>query len=124
MKTNGGYNWQAAQMGGTPGAVAVHVGLTANITDPAVTDTTLTGEITTAGLTRKAGGYAHTTSATSYTITTLFTAVSADVPVTVAKRGIFTAVSGGTLVFTQKLNPAATLSTAGDTLTITDVIAM
>lgn len=126
MKTNAGNDFQARQMAGAASAtnVAKYVALTANATAPAAGDTTLTAEIVTAGLTRQAGTYAHTTGAANYTITTLFTAQAADVPVTVAKRGIFDQLSGGLLVFSTLVSPTATLSAAGDTLTTTDTISL
>src|SRR4051812_44414427 len=43
--------------------------LTANNTSPTGTDTTLTAEITTAGLLRQLAAYAHTTGAAGYTLT-------------------------------------------------------
>lgn len=129
LKTNAGNDFQAAQMGGSASATAVakYVGLTANTTAPAATDTTLTAEIATAGggLIRKAGTYGHTTGAASYTITTVFTANGSDsLPVTVGKRGIFDAVTAGNLVFSTLVSPTATLSASGDQLTITDTISL
>lgn len=126
LKTNGGQDFQAAQMAGAASATAVSkwVALTANTTAPAATDTTLTGEIVTAGLTRQVGTYAHTTGVNTYTITTTFTAQAADVPVTVGKRAHFTAITGGTMTFEVLVTPTATLSAAGDTLTLTDTVTM
>lgn len=129
LKTNAGNDFQAAQMGGAASATAVAkwVALTANTTAPAAGDTTLTGEITTAGggLIRKAGTYAHTASAASYTITTVFTANGTDVlPVTIGKRGIFDAASAGNMVFETLVSPTATLSASGDQLTLTDTITL
>lgn len=129
MKTNAGNDFQARQMGGAASATAVakFVALTANTTAPAAGDTTLTGEIATAGggLVRQAGTYAHTTGAANYTITTTFTANGTDaLPVTIGKRGIFDQASGGLLVFSTLVTPTATLSAAGDTLTITDTISL
>lgn len=126
LKTNAGNDFQSRQMGGAASAtnVAKYVALTANTTAPAAGDTTLTGEIVTAGLTRQAGTYAHTTGAANYTITTTFTAQAGDVPVTVGKRGIFDQISGGLLVFSTLVTPTATLSAAGDTLTVTDTISL
>ena len=126
MRTNAGADYQAQQLGGAASATAVAkwVGLTANATAPAAGDTTLTGEITTAGggLVRKTGTYAHTTGAASYTITTTFTANGSDaLPVTIAKRGIF---SGSTLVFETLVSPTATLSASGDSLTLTDTVTL
>lgn len=129
LKTNAGNDFQAAQMGGAASAtnVAKYVAITANTTAPAAGDTTLTGEITTAGggLVRKAGTYAHTTGAASYTITTVFTANGSDsLPVTIGKRGIFDQASGGQLVFSTLVSPTATLSASGDVLTITDTVSL
>jgi len=129
VKTNQGNDYAAAQLGGSPSAanVAKYVGLTANGTAPAAGDTSLTGEIATAGggLVRKAGTYAHTTGAASYTITTTFTANASDaLPVTVAKRGIFDQASAGALVFETLVSPSATLSAAGDQLTLTDTVSL
>jgi hypothetical protein len=101
------------------------VALTANNTAASASDTTLTGEITTAGggLIRKAGTYGHTTGAGSYTITTVFTANGSDsLPVTVNKRGIFDAASSGNMVFETLISPAATFNASGDQMTLTDTI--
>jgi hypothetical protein len=127
MKTNAGNDFVAKQLAGAASATAVAkwVALTANATAPAAGDTTLTGEIATAGggLVRQAGTYAHTTGAASYTITATFTANGTDaLPVTIAKRGIFDAASGGALVFETLVSPTATLSASGDSLTLTDTI--
>lgn len=129
MKTNAGNDFVANQLAGTPSATAIakYVALTANATAPAATDTTLTAEIATGGggLVRKAGAYAHTTGAASYTITTTFTANGSDaLPVTIAKRGIFDAATVGNLVFETLVTPTATLSASGDSLTLTDTISL
>lgn len=129
LKTNAGNDFQAAQMGGSASATAVAkwVALTANTTAPAAGDTTLTAEIATGGggLIRKAGTYAHTTGAASYTITTTFTANGSDsLPVTIGKRGIFDAAAAGNLVFTTLVSPTATISASGDSLTLTDTISL
>lgn len=129
LKVNAGNDFQYNQMAGTASATAVgkFVGLTANVTAPAAGDTTLTGEIATAGggLIRKAGTPAHTTGAASYTITTTFTANGTDaLPVTIGKRGIFDAVTAGNLIFETLVSPTATLSASGDNLTLTDTISM
>jgi hypothetical protein len=129
MITNAGKDFQAKQLAGAASATAVAkwVGLTANATAPAAGDTTLTGEIATAGggLVRQAGVYAHTNGTSNYTLTTTFTANGTDVlPVTIAKRGVFDAVSGGTLVFSTLVSPTATLSASGDSLTLTDTVTL
>lgn len=128
MRTNAGADFQAAQLSGTPGAAATFMALTANATAPAATDTTLTGEIVTAsgGLIRKAATYARgAAGATTYTLTATFTANANDsLPVTIAKFGVFTAASGGTLVWETALSSTATLSAVGDSVTITETIQM
>lgn len=118
MRTNAGNDWQAAQMGGTPGAAATYMGLTANSGAPAAGDTSLTGEIGSGTLIRAAASYAHTAGTSSYTLTKTFTS---DQTVTIAKIGIFNASSSGTLVFETLLNATAAL-VSGDTLTVTETV--
>lgn len=129
MITNAGKDFVAKQLAGAASATAVakFVAITANTTAPAASDTTLTGEITTAGggLVRQTGVYAHTLGTASYTITSTFTANGTDaLPVTIGKRGIFDAASGGNLVFETLVTPTATLSAASDSLTLTDTISV
>lgn len=128
MRTNAGIDFCAAQLGSTSpgGNGANYVALTNNATAPAAGDTTLTGEITTAsgGLIRKQGTYAHTTGATSYTITAVFTANGSDsLPVMINKVGVLTAASSGTLVFEDAIT-AATVNASGDQLTITQTVSI
>jgi hypothetical protein len=114
----------------TPGgAPAFFVGLTANSTAPAAGDTTLAGEITTAGggLIRKIAAYAHTTGAASYTLTAAFTANGTDsLPVTVAKAGVFPSLTAAALMqFETLLTPStATLSASGDQVTTTSTVTL
>lgn len=126
LVTNAGLDFASVQLSSSAGAsasaVAKWMGLTANATAPGPTDTTLTAEIVTAGLTRAVATYAHTNGTSTYTLTITYTAVSADVPVTVAKMGVFNAISSGTLVYESLLSATATLSAAGDTLTITETV--
>jgi hypothetical protein len=131
LRVNSGIDFQAAQMGGTPGAAAVYIGLTANATAPTAADTTLTAEITTAGggLIRGAvaATYSHSTGVASYTLVKTFTANGTDaLPVTIAKIGVFTAAtSGGTMVFETLLTPStATLSASGDSLQVTESVSL
>lgn len=129
LRTNAGADFQAKQMGGAASATAVAkwMALTANATAPAAGDTTLTGEITTAGggLVRAAGTYAHTGGAASYTVSNTFTANGSDsLPVTIAKAGVFDAASGGNLVFETLLTTTATLSASGDALTLTQTVTL
>ncbi|MGI5155808.1 hypothetical protein [Microbispora sp. CA-102843] len=127
MLVNSGRDVIADSIGKASGrpAVADQMAVTANSTAPAAGDTTLTGEITTAGggLVRGQATYAHTTGASTYTLTKVFTANGSDtLPVTIAKIGIFNASSGGSLVFETLLSPTATLAASGDSVTITETI--
>lgn len=129
LKTNLGNDHQAKQMAGAASATAVAkwMALTATATAPAVTDTVLTGEITTGGggLIRQAAAYAHTTSASTYTLTGTYTANGSDtLPVTIAQMGVFDATSSGNLVFRTLISPTATLSASGDVLTVTQTVTM
>src|SRR6185437_7309203 len=121
----------------TPGATSPYIllpggppmlfmGLTANSSAPALSDTTLAGEITTSGggLIRKICVMAHTAGTNVVTATAVFTANGSDsLPVTIAKIGI-----GSSLLSTYKsglqtlLSATATLNVSGDQLTISDVI--
>ena len=121
LVTNAGWNWLYAQMSGTPGAAATYIALTSNTDDPAVGDTTLTGEYTDYGLSRSAATPAHTTNAKTYTLTKVFTC-TADGKV-VAKAALFNASSGPTMVLETKLTTSKTLNDT-DTLTVTWTVTM
>ena len=117
LRTNAGADWQADVMGNSSQpAAARYIGLTVNTTAPAAGDTTLTGEITTGGLGRAAGTYAHTPGTTSYTITASWTASATQTAV--HKAGLFSAASAGTMAFETNLNADATLA-SGDQLQVT-----
>ncbi len=117
LRTTAGLDWQSDVMGNATQPVSARwIGLTTNATAPAAGDTTLTGEITTGGLGRAASTYAHTAGVASYTISNTFTASATHT--NVAKAGMFTAASSGTMAFTTMLSATATL-VSGDTLLIT-----
>jgi hypothetical protein len=106
-------------------AAFFYMGLTASVVAPASSDTTLTGEITTAGggLLRAASTYAHTTGTNTTTLTKTFTANGSDsLPVTVAQIGVFNASTVGTIAYHTALNATATLSISGDNVTITETV--
>lgn len=129
MFTNAGRDHQYNVQANTAAqpAAANYMALTANSTAPAATDTTLTGEIATAGggLVRAQATPAHTNGTNTYTLTRTFTVNGNDViPVTIAKIGIFNAASSGTMAFTTLLSATATLATVGDQLTVTDTVTM
>lgn len=127
LLTNGGRDALHAQHLGTAAQPAAFnfVSLTANAVAPAAGDTTLAGEIATAGggLIRKQVTYAHTAGTNTSTLTGTFTANGTDaLPVTVAKIGVFNAVTGGTMGYETLLNATSTLTVAGDNTAITETV--
>ncbi len=100
-----------------------YIGLTANSSSPAGPDSSLTGQITTSGggLIAATATYAHTTGASTATLTKTFTANGSDsLPVTIAKVGLRSASgTGGTFHSSTLLSSTATLSATGDALTVT-----
>lgn len=107
------------------GAFAVFVGLSNTNITPTATDTTMTGEITTAGggLIRKIAPFAHTAGTTTTTLTPVFTANGTDsLPVTVYAMNVSTSIKTGSAVtqmYETSLSASATLSASGDQLTVT-----
>lgn len=109
------------------GAPVWYMALTANATAASASDTSLTAEITTAGggLIRKLVTYAHTTGASTYTLTGTFTANGSDsLPVTIAKIGTFNSITSGQMLHETLLSATATLSASGDPVTVTQTITM
>ena len=102
-----------------PAFDARFVALTENTGAPNAADTTLTGEITTGGCNRQLGTYAHTASASTYTISKSFS-VTSSFPA-IQKGGLFTAsnvTAGGIMCF--ETEPAADANVInGDTLAVT-----
>lgn len=129
MLHNAGKDFIASALGdrsGSRAAVSDFLALTANNTAPAAADTTLTGEIATAGggLIRKQATYAHTTGASTYTLTATFTANATDVlPVTVNKIGVFNATTGGLMPWSSQIT-AAPFNASGDSATVTMTITL
>lgn len=108
-------------------AAANYIGLTANNTAPAASDTTLTGEITTGGggLIRAISTPAHSNGTSTYTLTKVFVANGSDVlPVTIAKIGVFNASTSGTMMLETLLTTTATLSASSDSLTVTETVTL
>ena len=122
----------------TPGATDTYVilsgsmpawfmGISTTNTASVSTDTTMAGEITTAGggCLRALATYAHTAGTTTYTLANTFTSNSNDtgsLPYAVARDGIFTSfVVGGTttMMVETLLNAIATLALTGDAVTVT-----
>lgn len=107
--------------GNGPGS---YMGLTATATAAVDGDTTLTGEITSAGggLIRQLGTYAHTAAGTTTTLTKTYTANGSDsLPVTVAQMAVFQGVlvAASRMIFRTVLSANATLSASGDQLQLT-----
>lgn len=127
LKTKAGVDLIHAAVFGTAAqpAAANYIALTANNEAESASNTSLAGEITTSegGLIRKQATYAHTTGATTATLTVTFTANSHDsLPVTVNKFGVFNkATSGGTLAIETKIT-AATFNAEGDNTVLSEVI--
>ena len=100
-----------------------YIGLTATATAPSASDTSLTGQITTAsgGLVAASATYAHTSGTSTSTLTKTFTANGSDLlPVTIAQVGLRSASgTGGTFHSRTLLSSTATLSASGDALTVT-----
>lgn len=109
---------------------AAWIALTANTATPSTGggDTSLTGEITTAGggLVRAFATPSHTAGTNTYVLTKTFTANGSDsLPVTIAKIGVFcNATQGATtgLVFETLLSTTVTLSASGDNVQISETV--
>ena len=120
LLTNAGRVYLHSRCYGSSGNPANYFALTDNAAAPAVTDTALTGEITTNGLGRALATV--TLPAGAGTQTTLYHQWTATGNVLFRKVGIFTASSGGTLVHVAQLAQRAL--GAGDIYQLTATITM
>lgn len=126
MRTNAGRDHQSRVMGDTAStgtgayAPATYIGVTANSTAPAASDISLAGEIASGTLTRAQAVYAHTNGTASYTLTKVFTS---DQTITLAKVGVFTAPTSGTMAFETLLNTPAPM-VSGDQVQITMTVTL
>ena len=126
MRTSAGRDWMSRIMGDTASTAtgtytpANWIALTADVTAPNAASTTLTGELTGGTMGRAQATYAHTNGTASYTLTRSFTS---DRTVTVAKMGIFTASTGGTLAFESLLDSTAALK-SGDTIQVVETVTL
>ena len=124
MRTNSGRDWQSGVMADTAStgtgayAPANWMGVTADDTAPDAGDTTLFGEIASGTLVRGQATYAHTTGASSYTLTRNLTS---DQSVELNKIGIFNAAAAGVMAFESPLNAPATME-PGDQIQITHTV--
>jgi hypothetical protein len=108
-------------------APAAFMALTANSSAASPSNTSLTGEITTAGggLIRKLCSFAHTAGTSTYTEGATFTANGSDsLPVTAAKVGVFPTLTGATgiLVWETLLSATAAFAAIGDAATVTQTV--
>lgn len=123
--------------GTTPGNVAMvimpgqapagYMALTATTTAIVNTDTTLAGEITTAGggLIRKIAAFAHTAGTATYTEGATFTGNGSDAyPVVIHRMGGFNTLTPATgiMAFETNLSADATLNASGDQVTNTQTV--
>lgn len=117
LMTNAGLNWLADIMSNTStpsvNAQCNYIAVTNTGITPGASDTALSGEISSNGLSRAQATYAHTSNATTYTLTKVFTASGTQAA---QAAGVFTAASSGTMCFEDTFTSASLLS--GDTLTI------
>lgn len=127
LLTNGGRDALHSQHLNTAAQPAAfnYMAVSANSTAASASNTTLPGEITTAGggLLRAQATYAHTGGTNTTTLTKTFTANGSDtLPVTIAKIGVLNASSVGTLGYETLLNATATLTVSGDNVAITHTL--
>ena len=126
MRTDNGRDWQARVMADTSSdgsgsyAPANWVALSDDATPPDAGDTTLAGELTGGTLARAQASYAHTNGTATYTLINTFTS---DREVNVHKYGVFTAESGGTMVFEEAFDDVVPLK-IGDTIQTVDTISL
>jgi hypothetical protein len=94
-----------------------YIGLTESTISPAITDTTLAGEIVANGLNRDFGTAVHTDNSNSATVERTFTATGAFTDVKAS--AVFNAISGVTMGHIANLPTGSGLMQSGDTLKIT-----
>lgn len=96
-------------------APAEWLAVTADATTPTTADTVLTSEITTGGMARAVGTYAHTAAASTYTLVHLWTATSSFTINKEAQFGAATTTAGGVMPF-ESAEPSPPSLVSGDTL--------
>lgn len=121
LMTAAGAAWWENQLFGTPVTPTPYIGITTDTASPFASDTTLSGELTGSGLARAAASIVYPgggteTDTVQLTITYTYTGSTS---LSIAKAGLFTASSAGTMIRETKLNQLATVTTSGDTLSLT-----
>lgn len=116
LRTTAGGDWQSSVMGNTAAQPAScnYIAVSADATAPAAADTVLAGEISSNGLSRAIGTYAHSNGTASYTVQKVFSATGTQAS---QKTGLFNASSSGTMCF-ENTYTSVTVNN-GDTLTVT-----
>ncbi len=112
-----GKDFIAQQIGSTTPAAngANYIGLSTDTSTPDASWTVIPGEITSGGLERAQGTYAHTAGTNYYTITKTFTATASFTGVQLA--GLYSTSTGTTLFAANTFSPVNLIS--GDQLTVT-----
>lgn len=118
--TNAGWDMIASALSNTATQAAAcnYIAMTADTTAMAATDTTLTSELTTNGLGRAQGTYAHSAGTKIWTVAKTFT-YSTTGSQSIGKVAVFNAASSGTYCWGYVLGTAQTVSNNGDTITVT-----
>lgn len=122
LRTTVGGDWQSGAMGcgnSVTGCASQPVGcnfvvISADGTAPAPGDTVVAGELTTNGLGRAQGTYAHTNGTSSFTMQKVFSATGSQAGI--VKTGLLNASSSGTLCFENTFSSVSVNN--GDTLTV------
>lgn len=119
LRTNVGADFWNTQLfaTGAAGSQANYIGITTDVATPLVTDTVLASEETTNGLARAQGTVTHTGSAASTVVSHTWTYSGSSSKV-IAKAGLFTAASSGTMALETLLSSTATVNSSGDQITI------
>lgn len=120
LRTNAGGDAESSQIGNTSTQAAScnYIALTNTAITPDVTHTTLSGEISSNGLSRAQATYTNT-SHSQFTLTKTFTCATA--PQAAQAEAVFNASSTGTECYEDTLSASASLQ-IGDTLAITHTI--
>jgi hypothetical protein len=116
LVTNAGFDLISNVMGttGTQGAACNYIAVTNTAITPGAGDTTLSGEISSNGLSRAQGTYSHTNGTQTYTVSKVFTASGTQAS---QATGLFNASSTGTMCYEATYTQVTVNS--GDTLTVT-----
>jgi hypothetical protein len=121
LVTNAGFDLisKAVSDTATQPAACNYVAVTNTAITPAAGDTTLSGEISSNGLSRAIGTFAHTNGTYTYTVTKIFTATGTQAS---QASGLFNAASTGSMCYEATYTQVTVNN--GDTLTVTWTITL